>query len=76
MRLVYITLAWCAGILLAAGTQVTNRPFWIVVVGFAAFAAFFAWHAPQRRVIHILLLFMALGGLRYGFVPFERPCSI
>jgi competence protein ComEC len=69
MRLVYVTLAWCAGILLAASTQVTNCPFWIVVSLFAATAALFAWRRRERRALHILLLLLALGGLRYALVP-------
>ncbi len=64
MTLVYIALAWCAGLALAASTA-QPTPAWWALAGLAAFGAWFARREPARRLLFICLLAGASGALRY-----------
>jgi competence protein ComEC len=69
MRLVYLVLAWSAGILLAASTNNHSSLVWAFAALLALAALFFVWTKPTRRFWHGLLLMLTLGGLRYALTP-------
>ncbi len=63
MRLVYLALGWCAGIVLAnSGLRLP-----LLWLGCALMFALFAWRV--RRVEAVALLLFALGGLRMAITP-------
>ncbi len=64
MRLVYLALGWCAGILLAANAEFRQPTFWLIL----AFVAL-VLTLRFRRVEAAALLLLALGGLRMTSVP-------
>jgi competence protein ComEC len=69
MRLVYITLGWAAGIILAANILPIPNIAWLI---FAAVILVALWLVRQRRSYRLLMLALlafAFGGWRYSFVP-------
>jgi competence protein ComEC len=66
MRLIYFTLAWCAGILLAAQYDRSTPAGWAIAAGAAGLAVLFAWNIPPRRAVHALVFGLTLGGLRFA----------
>jgi competence protein ComEC len=69
MRLLYLTIAWCAGILIAAANNSHQTVLWFTAALCAAFAVLFTRRIPHRRAIHILIFAFALGGLRFALQP-------
>ncbi len=71
MRLVYLALGWCAGIMLAnSGLRLP-----LLWLGCAVMFGLFAWRV--RRVEAAALLLFALGGLRMATTPHEqRSCRL
>jgi competence protein ComEC len=69
MRLVYLVLAWSAGILFAANTNNYTPHLWAIATLLASAALFFVWQRTTRRFWHGLILMLALGGLRYSLTP-------
>jgi len=69
MRLVYITLGWAAGILLAANNITSPALIWLGLTIIAGAALWLAWpNRGQRMVMAALAAFM-LGGLRFSLAP-------
>lgn len=66
MRLVYVGLGWVAGIILAA--QITTPGIWIGLSVALLIVVGAAWDS-RYRWLNLALLALALGGLRYSFVP-------
>lgn len=64
MTLVYLALAWCAGLALASSTA-QPTPAWSALAGLAALGAWLARREPARRLMFACLLVGALGALRY-----------
>src|SRR5689334_25134677 len=69
MRLVYIALAWAAGIVLAANSAVRLPAVWLILTGAALVAAWLAWPDPRRRIAFAALVAFTLGGLRLSLTP-------
>lgn len=70
MRLVYLTLGWAAGILLAANApNNAAAPVWAILAGLALVAAGLWWRDTARRWAGLALLAFTLGGLRFSLVP-------
>lgn len=64
MRLVYLALGWCAGIVLAANAGLRLPLFWLA---FAVIALLLAWRT--RRIEFAACLLLALGALRMASIP-------
>jgi competence protein ComEC len=64
MRLIYLALGWCAGIVLANNPNLRFPALWL---GLSAMALFLAWRF--RRVEAAALLLLTLGGLRLSTIP-------
>jgi competence protein ComEC len=70
MRLVYVTLGWAAGIILAANnTSASVTLIWLGLAGVAAIATWLAWLDDSLRWVMIALIAFTLGGLRMSIVP-------
>lgn len=67
MRLVYLTLGWAAGIVLAANAASPAPALWGVLVLLALLVAALWWR--DRRWFALALLAFTLGGLRLALVP-------
>lgn len=65
MTLVYLTLMWCAGLVLASSTVEANGLLWWGLAGLAGIGIVFTWRVPARRFVFICLLAAVLGALRY-----------
>jgi competence protein ComEC len=69
MRLIYLALGWAAGMLLAANTLARPVGLWLAL---AATALVLLWWNRRDHALHPALLLiagLALGGLRFAFVP-------
>ncbi len=75
MRLVYITLGWVAGILLAASTDSLSLIIWIVFAALCGIALFFARWDKRWLMVFAVLLACALGGLRFSLVPISSDVA-
>src|SRR5262245_9102745 len=64
MRLVYIALAWTAGIVLAATSSLRLPIAWLILTGLALLAAWLSWPDTRRRMVFGALIAFTLGGLR------------
>ncbi|MCZ7542803.1 MAG: hypothetical protein M5R40_04360 [Anaerolineae bacterium] len=64
MTLVYIALAWCAGLVLASST-VQPSPVWWALAGLGALGMWLARRAPAYRLALACLLAGALGAIRF-----------
>lgn len=68
MRLVYIGIAWVAGVIIAATYSALIPLFWLILMGTFVFAASYSRDTPYFWLMLSLLAF-ASGGYRYAFVP-------
>jgi competence protein ComEC len=68
MRLVYITLGWASGMVLAAQFPAVPLWVWLLAMGLLTTATVMLWRTPARMLC-IALLALAVGGYRYGLVP-------
>ncbi len=64
MRLVYLALGWCAGIVLAANIGLRQPILWLAL---AILMALLAWRTRRIEIAAVMLL--ALGGLRMSLEP-------
>src|SRR5262249_1702080 len=69
MRLVYIALAWAAGIVLAADSPARLPVAWLILTGAALRAAWLGWPDARRQVALAALVAFTLGGLRLSLSP-------
>lgn len=69
MRLVYLALGWCAGIILAANSSIPFPNAWLGLSALALLALWFSRHHPLQRGLMIVLLAATLGGLRFALTP-------
>ncbi|MBI5668966.1 MAG: ComEC/Rec2 family competence protein [Chloroflexi bacterium] len=70
MRLVYLTLGWAAGILLAANApNNAAAPVWAILAVLALLVVALWWRDSARRWAGLALLAFTLGGLRMALVP-------
>ncbi|NJL54649.1 ComEC/Rec2 family competence protein [bacterium] len=69
MRLVYITLGWTAGILLAAREMVQPPAVWLVLAAFLLLLAWLTRNDPPYRLANLALFALTLGGFRYALLP-------
>ncbi|MCC6612204.1 MAG: ComEC/Rec2 family competence protein [Anaerolineae bacterium] len=69
MRLVYVTLAWAAGILFAANLSAPLPVGWLFATSLALASLALVWRQRPQRSLHILLAALALGGLRFALAP-------
>jgi competence protein ComEC len=69
MRLVYLALGWCAGIVLAANSSNHLPTAWLGLSALALIALWFSRHHPIQRSLMIILLAATLGGLRFALTP-------
>jgi len=69
MRLVYLALAWSAGILFAANLSAPLPVGWLVATCLALASLTLVWRQQRYRNLHILLLALTLGGLRFALAP-------
>lgn len=72
MKLIYITLGWTAGVILAANNDSGSptTPFiWLALTGIAAAAGWLVWPEKSQRWLMIALAAFTLGGLRMSLVP-------
>ncbi|MBZ0297765.1 MAG: ComEC/Rec2 family competence protein [Anaerolineae bacterium] len=67
MRLVYLTLAWAGGILLAANNS-GDAPYlplvWLILLGAAILSLWLVRDQPSHRWLALLLILLVAGGLR------------
>ena len=64
MTLVYVALAWCAGLVLASSTA-QPTPAWWALAGGAALGVWLMRRAPSHRMVFVCVLMAALGAVRY-----------
>lgn len=69
MRLVYVALAWCAGIVCAANLSAPLPIGWLAALCLAAISLALVWRQPRYRSLHLLLMVLTLGGLRFTLTP-------
>lgn len=69
MRLVYITLGWTLGIVLAATLVSLPADIWLAAAALCVIAFWLVRAHPAYRIAGITFVAFALGGLRYAFVP-------
>jgi competence protein ComEC len=70
MRLVYITLGWAAGILLAASNpNGTSAASWLVLAALTLLAVRLLRGEPAQRMFAVAVLAFTLGGLRFALLP-------
>jgi competence protein ComEC len=70
MRLVYITLGWAAGILLAANNpNGTPALAWLILAAVTLVAIGLLRDEPAQRMLAVAVLAFTLGGLRFALVP-------
>lgn len=68
MRLVYLTLGWVTGIVIASMFSALVPLFWWILLAMSASLAYFSRGTPYLWLMLTLLTF-AFGGYRYAFVP-------
>lgn len=68
MRLVYITIGWVIGMILAANTGMPTET-WLILCVIMAVGVVVGWSSRTYRIFNIALLILTLGGLRYSLVP-------
>ena len=73
MRLVYLALGWCAGIVLAASAPDRLSILWAAAALSAGAALVLLWRT--HRLPAVVLLAVALGGLRFSIVPQSSPLA-
>lgn len=66
MRLVYITMGWVCGVVLASSMDTLS---WAVLAGLMLVGVVIGWGSERYRIFNIALLMLALGGLRASLVP-------
>jgi competence protein ComEC len=69
MKLVYIALAWTAGIVIAARTDTRQSLIWLALAILALAAVWLSRGNRGRRMTAIVLAALALGGLRVAITP-------
>lgn len=69
MRLVYITLAWAAGIALANSNVSLTLTTWLLLSMGMIVVCFAIWRAPGYRIPAVVVAAFALGGLRMTIMP-------
>ncbi len=69
MRLVFLSLGWMLGILLAAEVTHLTPVMWLCLVGMMLILCRLNWYNPPFRYVNIALLLLTLGGLRYSLIP-------
>ncbi|MBC8100149.1 MAG: hypothetical protein H7Y11_11955, partial [Armatimonadetes bacterium] len=69
MRLVYLTLSWTLGILLAGSMLPLTPSAWLILAISLGIVLFALRHQPDYRFAVLLLLMGALGGLRMALHP-------
>lgn len=74
MRLVYITLIWVTGLVLASGSDLSSL-MWVVIAVWVLLAAWLTRRAPLVFRLHIGLLVFVLAGLRFSLVPGQSDVS-
>ena len=67
MRLIYLALGWCAGIVIAGGTPAHQPLVWAAWVISGVLALGISRHSKQLRWPLLALIAFALGGLRFSF---------
>jgi competence protein ComEC len=73
MRLIYLALMWCGGILIAAATPAISPVGWILCAFTSLVAAAFFW--KSNRWLGIILVGFTLGGLRLAINPSDSPIA-
>ncbi len=68
MRLVYITLGWATGMILANTADLPPET-WFFLSLLMAIGVAFGWASRDYRIINIALLALTIGGFRYALVP-------
>lgn len=74
MRLVYITLIWTAGIVLASGSGLSSL-MWAVIAAWLVLAAWLTRRSPLIYRLHVGLIIFTLAGLRFSLVPGQSDVS-
>lgn len=69
MRLVYILFAWVGGMLLADSFTVFSTSIWLGMTILALITLLLVIRNQRFRLVFVVILAFALGGLRYSFVP-------
>jgi len=69
MRLVYLTLGWVTGIVIASTFAEVEWRIWWGVMSLMLIVTWITLSSPNVRIITLTVLFFALGGLRYATVP-------
>ncbi|MBC8098802.1 MAG: ComEC/Rec2 family competence protein [Armatimonadetes bacterium] len=75
MRLVYLTLSWTLGILLAGSMLPLTPSAWLILAVSFSVVLFALRHQPEYRFAVLLLLMGALGGLRMALHPATSPVT-
>ncbi|RMG86135.1 MAG: DUF4131 domain-containing protein, partial [Chloroflexi bacterium] len=75
MRLVYWTLFWCLGIVVAASYTFINDSLWLIAAFLLSIVAFLGRSFPRLRVALWLSVAFALGGLRMAAMPNTAPIA-
>lgn len=68
MRIVYLTLGWVAGIVIAISTPALIPLFWLGVLGGGWLALVWLW-SSRWRMLGVAIFALALGGYRAQFIP-------
>ncbi len=75
MRLVYVAIVWCTGILLAANNRPGSPVLWGAASALALAAVVLVWRQRPRRHLHLLIAVLMLGGWRFTSVPLSSPLA-
>ena len=73
MIFVYVALGWSLGIALARHFPVLPPLYWLVLLAVYTAMLHFYWHKKAYRTGLILLIALALGAIRYQWVPTASP---
>ncbi len=72
MRLVYLALGWCGGMILAANSEsssVVTTLVWLLLAGTCLVLIWLWWPDRSRRWLALTLLALVMGGLRFSLHP-------
>jgi competence protein ComEC len=75
MRLIYLALGWCAGIILAGSGQTQQPPVWVGLSLVAGLLLAILWRWQRLRWPALALVAFTLGGLRFSFTPSTSPLA-
>lgn len=72
MRIVWLALGWCAGIIAASTFSQLDARFWVIAISVTMLGLPFLW-STRFRWLFLIVCAVLLGGFRYAIVPQTSP---